>query len=82
MAGFAAAWVVMLVVLGIVLAVCWIILPFDHRHQASAESDPRGATPHQRAAFGLGRAQGRAARLSKAMSQVSCSAPGLTGIRA
>ena len=28
MAGFAAAWVVILVVLGIVLAVCWIILPF------------------------------------------------------
>jgi hypothetical protein len=28
MAGLAAAWVVILVVLGIVLAVCWIILPF------------------------------------------------------
>jgi len=28
MAGLAAAWMVILVVLGIVLVVCWIILPF------------------------------------------------------
>lgn len=28
MAGLAAAWVVILVVLGVVLAACWIILPF------------------------------------------------------